>query len=431
MLRIEHITFQNHFRRGGVLVFLLWIFASQLVSQVSPPVIDRIEIEGNERTRTEYLERFIKMKAGSSVDSLLIENDLRRLRTLAGVGNVRASVFSFDTISVLRYHITERYTLLPVGDFGITEDNFWVGGGAMESNLTGRGIYVYGFYRYNGNHAFHMIYRDPYVLGSKWGSEIQIKRFPTLETTGDSIEILNLFFDVSAAVRYEFRYENDLLAGLSYREQSYRYKLASDEEIAKDPATERNSIVPFASWELSRLDYHDFYVSGWRNTMHAEMAIPVAGAEKLIFLFHEEFRFYTRLGKKGNFASRILLGFSNEDQTLFSPFIADSYYNFRGIGYRVAKGNAVGLINLEYRFTLYENKLGGIQSVIFSDTGFLAKSADLTETRMMRNTFHSFAGPGLRLIYKKAYNAVLSIDYGFNLQDLRHRGWVVGWGQYF
>ncbi len=404
-------------------------FSVLLIAQEAQ--IQRIEIAGNKRTKTSYLKRFIKQKPGNAIDSLLIESDLRRLRTLAGVQDVRYEIASNDTGNVLTYTIAERYTLLPVGDFGITKNNFWIGVGLMESNLAGRGIYLYGFYRYNKNHTVHAIFRNPYIAGTNWGTELQIKRLPTMETATDTVEMLNLFFDLSAAVQYEFRYENDLLVGLSYREQSYKYVLDNNTYYDDNSSPTRKSVVPFATWELSRLDYHNYFVDGWRNNMHLEMAIPFSGSDKLIILFYDELRYYKRLGKRGNFASRLLAGISNEDQTVFSPFIADSYYNFRGIGYRAAKGNTVGLINLEYRFSVYENKIGGIQTVIFSDTGFLTKNNTENESFSLTNSFHSYAGPGLRFIYKKAYNAVLSIDYGFNLQNLREGGWVIGWGQYF
>lgn len=415
--------------RNGPGLILLLCFSISVVAQETQ--IHRIEIKGNKRTKTSYLERFISQKSGDAIDSLIIESDLRRLRTLAGVQNVSFQIETVDTGYALTYSFTERYTLLPVGDFGLTDNNFWIGVGAMESNLAGRGIYLYGFYRYNKNHTVHAIFRNPYIAGTKWGTELQIKRLPTLETTSDTVDLLNLFFDLSAAVKYEFRYENDLLAGLSYREQSYQYMNENNPSQADSSSSLRKSVVPFTNWELSRLDYHNYFVDGWRNNMHLEIAIPFSGSDKVIILFYDELRYYKRLGSRGNFASRILVGISNEDQTVFSPFTADSYYNFRGIGYRAAKGNTVGLINLEYRFSAYENRIGGIQTVIFSDSGFLTKNNQGNESFSLDNSFHSYAGLGLRFIYKRAYNAVLSVDYGFNLQNLREGGWVIGWGQYF
>jgi outer membrane protein assembly factor BamA len=426
----ENRKYHPHFF-GIILLIVFVMYPGQFIySQKDPGKIAATEISGNKRTKTSYLERFIHQHAGDPVDSLKIEEDLRRLRTLSGILNAGCEIHSTDSGVVLHYTIAERYTLLPVGDFGITDDNFWVGLGAMESNLAGRGMYIYGFYRYNQNHTVHMIFRDPYIAGSKWGVELQLKNLPTTETTTGEQKILNRFFDAAAAAKYEIRYENDLLAGISYREQSYRY-LEEDEASAADSLSSgRKSLVPFVSWELSRLDYRYFYVSGWRNNLHVETALPFGETPAIIFLFYDELRFYKRLGDKGNWATRVLAGISNEDQTFFSPFIADSYYNFRGIGYRAAKGNTVGLINLEYRQTVYENKIGGIQAVIFTDAGFLLRN-NQAKTSSSDSNFHSYAGLGLRFIYKKAYNAILSIDYGLNLQQFNEGGWVIGWGQYF
>ena len=52
----------------------------------------------------------------------------------------------------------------------------------MESNLLGCGLYAYGYYQYNERNTLHLIFRNPYVMGSRWGYELQYKRQPVYET---------------------------------------------------------------------------------------------------------------------------------------------------------------------------------------------------------------------------------------------------------
>lgn len=391
-----------------------------------PKTVQSVAIEGNKRSHSSYLRRFLQVQPGERFDSLTMENDLRRLRSLAGVMHATARVTTVDSGVAINYHIDERITILPVGDFGLTRENFWIGAGAMESNLAGRGIYLYGFYRYNTYHTFHTIFRIPYIRGSNWGAELQFRNLPAVETTTREQEVLNLFRELSVAAKHEFRYEHELRGGVSYREQGYDYTgiVSSMPDTLSD---RRKSMVAFSTWDIGHLNYYDFYLGGWENTLHFETAFPIRGGTTIIWVFYNELSYYKRLGRKGNLASRFLMGGSNEEHLLYSPFVADSYYNFRGIGYRVDRGSGVGIINLEYRQTCYENAWGGIQMIIFSDSGAIRK-AGIGE---VSPAYKAFAGLGLRFIYKKAYNAILSIDYGMNLREVAPGGWVIGWGQYF
>jgi hypothetical protein len=345
--------------------------------------------------------------------------------------DARAVTEQSDSGMMIDYKIVERITMLPVGDFGITNDNFWLGIGAMESNLGGRGMYAYGFYRYNTDHTIHLIFRNPYLSGSKWGIECEVKNLPVTEFVRTDTLLKHQFTDLGLSGKYELRFENDLHFGLSFRFQSAEYTIDDEGYTRKENLGVRLSLVPFAKWDIRKLDLVHFYISGWENNLYLEAAIPFSGDNTSVLLFYNEFRYYKRFAGKGNLAFRSLAGLSNEEYTVFSPFIADSYYNFRGIGYRAYKGNTLGLINLEYRQTVFENYLGGIQTIAFMDSGVLLNNEyTVTDSGFDRGIF-TFAGIGARFIFIRAYNAILSIDYGMDMQNLGNGGWVFGWGQYF
>ena len=48
-----------------------------------------------------------------------------------------------------------------------------------------------------------------------------------------------------------------------------------------------------------------------------------------------------------------------------------------------------------------------------------------------RDNFRHFVGLGVRLIYKRAFDAILRLDYGIDIYNSGQRGFVFGFGQYF
>lgn len=390
-----------------------------------------VEISGNKKTKSTYLQRFIYTTPKEQYDNIKINDDLRRLRTLSPVMDAEIDTVHVDSGIIIKYNITERFTILPVGDFGITKDNFWIGFGAMESNLAGKGMYIYGFYRYNIDHTLHLIFRNPYIYGSKWGIDFQFKNLPATEQLETDSSLKQQYTDISVAGKYELRFENDLYFGMSFRYQSGKYEFYNEESVETEDIGFRRSLVAFFRWEIKKLDIKHFYIDGWRNNLYVEAALPLTANNSSVLLFYDDFRFYKKLMLRGNFAFRVLAGLSNEEYAVFAPFIADSYYNFRGIGYRAIKANTIGLINMEYRQTIFENHFGGIQAVVFSDLGVLLNNEYSNPKSTFDKETITYGGIGTRFIFKKVYNAILSIDYGMNLQNLKKGGWVFSWGQYF
>ncbi|MDG1262766.1 MAG: BamA/TamA family outer membrane protein, partial [Flavobacteriales bacterium] len=117
--------------------------------------------------------------------------------------------------------------------------------------------------------------------------------------------------------------------------------------------------------------------------------------------------------------------------TPFAPFVIDSQMNIRGVGNRIDRGTATVVLNIEYRYTLKEKANVALQGVLFSDAGTWRNPAGDWDDLFDQENFEHFAGIGLRGIYKKAHNAILRIDYGFNLYNTKTNGLVIGVGQYF
>ena len=142
-------------------------------------------------------------------------------------------------------------------------------------------------------------------------------------------------------------------------------------------------------------------------------------------------QFAKRIGEKGNWANRMRLGFSTNDETPFAPFSVDNNLNIRGVGNTIDRGTGVIVLNTEYRHTLYEKGWFSLQGNAFIDAGTWRNPggdfSDLSDTENIR----VYPGLGLRFIHKKIYNATFRIDYGYGVTKDATQGFVFGIGQYF
>jgi hypothetical protein len=365
------------------------------------------------------LKKLIQTPLDLKPDSSIIIDDVRRLKTLPSILNASADIFITDTGSILEYRIEERWTLLPVGDFGVSDDGAWIGAGAMESNAFGRGIYLYGYLQYRTPFIFHAIFRNPYLFGSKWGFEFQSRIFEIEENPQFVDFDTYLLSEHRILGKYELEFEKDFLIGLAHSKE----KIISNEQIIDD----KMSLRFIVESRFQRLNYNCFVIDGWQNNFLFSYRNVLTDQENSIS-FYDELKYYWSPGIL-NLAARLAYGYSTEQEYFYLPFIIDNYNNVRGSGYRVFRGNRLTMLNLEGRFTVFENNFSGIQTILFTDIGKVSQNFNSKISRASDKLY--YAGPGIRFIYKKAYNAVLSIDYGFNIQDYKQGGWVLGWGQYF
>ncbi len=400
----------------GKIFYLLIYFAlitvcNSIYSQTI--TVDSVKIIGNKKTKTRYLERFLTIRDGGVYEFSFMEEDMRKLRTLSSILDVEALLIKKDTTAVLSYFVNEKWTLLPVGDFGVSNNNVWVGMGLMESNLFGQGIYCYGYLQYKVPFAAHFILRQPYFLGSRFGYEFQFRAFENSGIFVRSNVDLYEQQEIQFAGKYEMEFEKDILLGVARREE----RVFQDETLLD----KRHSNRYFVEFRFQKMDYRYFLQSGWKNFLLINITHPVTGHSSALS-FYNELRLFKSY-KKLNLAARFILGASTEKNVYFLPYFIDSYSYVRGSAYRGGVGNRLAVSNIECRYTIYEGKHAGIQLVGFSDFGQIRyQSEKLTEV---------YSGIGSRFIIKKIHNAVFSIDYGANIEEINQGGWVVGWGQYF
>lgn len=398
---------------------ILWkiVLITSISLNAQPIQFDTVCFTGNLRTKSAYLHKFLGSGKGSAYNHQVINEDLRKLRTISSIYHANCEIKQQDSLLSLVFEVEERWTLLPVGDFGFSNNNLWVGAGFMESNLFGRGIYSYAYIQYKAPFAAHLIFRNPYILGSKFGYEFEIKAKEYQESKKLNYADNYLQGILKAGLRYQLMYEKNLMLGYAFQKD----KVFIQESLID----ERNVNKLFLELDLQKMDFKHFMTNGWHFKFKLETVLPLTDHKKTQNVY-SELGLYKTYGII-NLASRSTIGVSTESNPYFYPFVIDSYKNFRGSGYRYATGNTLFVENFEARVTIFQNRLLGVQALVFTDLGCIATKDHSKFNRQNLN----FVGMGTRFNFKKAHNAVLSIDYGANLNQTTTKGWVIGWGQYF
>lgn len=398
--------------------------------------LNSVTLEGHQRNQVDYLLRFVDSQPGQLFSPEQAQRDVQRLRNLYSVAH---ATFRLDTLSGERLHlvfvIEEAWTLFPIFSINGVEGNVWYEVGASEINFLGRGMNVTGAYRnIDGRSNYQLFFRQPYLRGSSFGLWAGIHRYASTEPLyfpegAVFYDYTNLSFDMG--VTYEFTPGHLVEFGGVYFIEDY---LKVPEQELENPPGPDNLRIPKGLFKLvhrfDRINYTYFYQDGLFNMTLLE-TVYNSNDGSWFHLFLNDLHYYRRVGRHGNLAFRLRLGLSTNVNSPFAPFVLDSRVNIRGAGNRIDRGTGTLVLNTEYRHTLYEGNLMAIQGVAFSDLGSWRTAGGQFDDFVNPDYIRHFVGPGLRLVYKKAHNAVFRVDYGFDLFQAGEQGLVIGFGQYF
>lgn len=415
-----------------VTIFFL-IFVSFLNAQEH--IVSEINVEGNKRTKTSFIKKVVSVKQGSVLDSTQIATDIRRLKILPGIAHAEFGINTKPdgTFSVV-YKIVENFTLIPSLNIYTTNDQeVAYRAGLYEFNALGRNIIFGGFYQKDIFESYAINFRAPYLFSNQFGLAVNLQNLTTLEP---------VFFDISTA---SYKYNNKSIEVLGLHEINFNNRIEvgvnifNEDYQHQDGAT--NPDVPLAVdfnkmllkfiYEYNKLDYFYQYVSGFKSQAIFQYVTSNNALSQDFFIGRNDFLYYDRIGKKGNWANRIQLGFATNDKTPFAPFSVDNNLNVRGVGNIIDRGTATLVFNTEYRHTWIEKNWFVLQSNVFIDTGaWRIPGEEISEFFKFKET-KLYSGIGFRMIHKKIFNAILRVDYGFGLTPNSSQGLVFGIGQYF
>lgn len=398
-------------------------------------VVHDLKIQGNKKLKSSFVKSISSIKSGSILDSTIIEQDILRLKRLPSVSHAYYQVFpSADNQYNVFYNIEENFTLIPSANIFTTDnDEFAYRLGLYEFNALGRNITFGGFYQKDIYDSYAINFRAPYLFSNKVGLAINFQDLTTQEPVffdntssnykynNKSIEVLGL---------YEFNFSNRLEFGINYFVEDYQYKFGATNPNVPQELNVHKWLAK-GIYEYNKLDYFYQYVSGFKSQFNFQYVTSTNDMLPDFFIGWNDFFLFKRVGEKGNWANRLRLGISTNDETPFAPFSVDNNLNIRGVGNTIDRGTGAIVLNTEYRQTLIEKGWFVLQGNAFIDAGSWRNPGGDFGDFSKDDNIKVYPGLGLRFIHKKIYNAIFRIDYGVGVTPNSSKGFVFGIGQYF
>lgn len=415
-------------------ICLIWFFLFSL-NLFAQATVEKVEIEGTKKTKPVFLKKLLQTEEGSQLDSVLIEKDIQRLKRLPSISHADFEVVALnETSAKVTFKIIENFTIIPFANiYTSSNDEFAFRVGLQEFNLLGRNITVGGFYQYDIFNSYGLQMRAPYLFSRKFGLSVDYKDLTTQEpvffdnTTAD-YKYNNKGFEVMGL--YEINFKNRVELGFSLFNEGYEYVSGATNPqvpLALDVDKHLFKLI----YNYDGLKYFYQYLEGFRSTLNMQYVGSSDISLPEFLIGFNDFAYFHRIGKKGNWASRLRLGLASNVETPFAPFTVDNNLNIRGVGNIIDRGTGAIVFNTEYRHTLVDKDWFVLQSNVFLDGGSWRNPGgdfgDFADSQNIR----VYPGVGLRFMHKRIFNAIFRIDYGYGITKDASRGLVFGIGQYF
>lgn len=420
-----------------ILFFLLFIKLTADVFSQEKQIV-AIKIEGAKKTDVLFLKSILSTKEGQQLDSITLKKDIVLLKRLPAISNSHYQVFTADKKGYnVSIHIDENYTLLPnINLWTTTNNQFSYKLGLYDYNFLGKNITFGGFYQNNGFDSYAINFRAPNLFSKKWGMALNHQNWKSEEPLYFGEQSANYLYNnisFEALGLYQINLKNEVNFGVNLFKEKYQY-LSGITDPSIPQQLNLNKMLFKMVYAYNSLDYFYQYVSGFKSVLYAQFVFTENDFQNDFYIFWNDFFYYKRIGKKGNWANRLRFGLSSNENTPFAPFALDNNVNLRGVGILVDRGTGSFVLNSEYRHTIYDKNWLAIQTNIFTDLGAWRTPGGRLNDFFKKEIIRIYSGVGLRFISKKIYNATFRLDYGFSV--LNHSGQskgglVFGIGQYF
>lgn len=411
----------------------MMLMTSLLIAQDT--IVQQIDFDGIKRIDESFLRRLIKVKTLTAYDSLKVTTDIERLNRLPAVANATADKkIDVDGSVTLTYKIVENFTIIP--GLRISEANdgsFAFRVSVFEFNFLGQSQIVGGFYQRDVFDSYGAFWEAPFLFTNKLGLGINYQKNVSFEPINFDNATVNYRRDVSGGELYglyEIDFHNKAELGINVFNETYDFDDTLIDTTFPNNL-EATKVAVRGEYERNKLQIEYQYTSGYRNLLDIRYITGGDGLLADAFVGRNSTEYFKRLGKKGNWASRLQVGYASFNESEFAPFTIDNQLNLRGAGNDVDRGTSFVFVNSEYRHTLLEKGWFVIQGNAFVDAGTLQRPRESIDQLATRNNLEVYSGLGLRFIHKRIFNAVLRLDYGFGLGATNSRGLVFGIGQYF
>lgn len=411
----------------------MMLMTSLLLAQDT--IVQQIDFDGIKRIDESFLRRLIKVKALKAYDSLKVTTDIERLNRLPAVANATVNKkINGDGNITLTYKIVENFTIIP--GLRISEANdgsFAFRVSVFEFNFLGQSQIIGGFYQRDVFDSYGAFWEAPFLFTNKLGLGINYQKNVSFEPINFDNTTVNYRRDVGGGELYglyEIDFHNKAELGINVFNETYDFDDTLIDTTFPNNL-EATKVAIRGEYERNKLQIEYQYTSGYRNLLDIRYITGGDGLLADAFVGRNSTEYFKRLGKKGNWASRLQIGYASFNESEFAPFTIDNQLNLRGAGNDIDRGTSFIFVNSEYRHTLLEKGWFVIQGNAFVDAGTLQRPRESIDQLATLNNLEVYSGLGFRFIHKRIFNAVLRLDYGFGLGATNSQGLVFGIGQYF
>ena len=415
--------------------FFVFLLAFTAIHAQNTDVVVDLKVQGLKRTRVSEIKKLTKLKAGMSLDSVLIKKDIERLKRLPSISHAYFQVFPAvepNRYNVF-YNIEENFTLIPFANlFSSSNDDFAFRIGLEEFNFLGRNIQLGGFYQYDIFNSYGVTLKAPYLFTDKLGLGVSYNNLTTQEPVffeNDDAKYKYNNAGIEFSGLYQFNFSNKIELGVNFFVEDYEYISGATSPEVPLALRVRKHLIKFI-YDYNNVNYEYQYLEGFKSYLNFQYVGSSDATLPEFLIGFNDFAYYHRIGKRGNLANRLRLGLASNLDTPFAPFSVDNNLNVRGVGNTIDRGTGVVILNSEYRHTLIDKDWFILQSNVFVDAGsWRNPGGDFSDFGQDQN-IRVFPGVGLRFIHKKIFNAIFRIDYGVGVTE-KANGIVFGIGQYF
>ncbi|WP_062054453.1 POTRA domain-containing protein [Aquimarina longa] len=397
-------------------------------------LISELIIQGNTKTKTSEIIKLTDIRQGNILDSIVLEKDIKKLKRLPSIAHAYYQVNEEQHGYKVVYGIEENFTIIPSANIYTTNnDEFAFRLGLYEFNFLGRNITIGATYQNDIYNSYGANLRAPFLFSKRIGLAFNYSNLTTQEPVFLDSGIADYKYNntsYEALGLYQFNVQNRMELGVNYFNEAYTYKTGATEEgIPQDFNV--NKLLYKLIYEYNNLDYEYQYVSGFKSILNLQYVVSTENVLPDFVIGWNDFLYYKRVGKKGNWASRLRMGLATNDNSPFAPFAVDNNLNVRGVGNTIDRGTGVAVLNTEYRQTLYDKDWFVLQSNVFVDVGSWRNPGGDFDDFLDSKNVKLYPGVGLRFMHKRIFNAIFRIDYGYGVTKDATNGFVFGIGQYF
>jgi len=403
-------------------------------------VVTSVVFEGSKKTSSSFLKSIIYTKQGDILNEETIKEDITRLVRLPSIANAEYTLNKNEDSQscAIIIKLQENHTLIPFANFFQTSDKnvseIAYSIGLFEHNLFKRSITLGALYQRNVYDSFTINLSAPFLFNKKTGLAFNYNNLTTqepvfFETGSVKFRYNNTSYELLGL--HQFNFKNKISLGINLFTETYH----SITDISNIPEAQETFSLDKTLFKTTythdNLKYHFQYISGFKSEFNFQYVTSGEGSENDFIIGSNDFFYFKRIKKRGNWANRLRLGLSSNSDSPFAPFAVDNNLNVRGVGDVIDRGTGVIVLNSEFRYTLKEKDWYAIQTNTFVDTGtWRTPGGDFSDFTKSKNV-RIFPGVGIRFIHKKIFNLTLRADFGYGLINDDPFGFVFGVGQYF